>query len=145
MNYLQIDENDINTQLMKTTFKAIVGGDFKQLIKIINTLKAIDTEEFSSSAPTFHIVWTLLHSILPLLLSVVGAVETLEDQHSCCDKGNNNMDICILAPVKHHHCCCLFLPHHFCCLLPSLDQISYSVGRICIPHEGKSDEDLPNE
>jgi hypothetical protein len=43
MNYLQIDENDINTQLMKTTLKAIVEDDFKQLIKIINTLKAIDT------------------------------------------------------------------------------------------------------
>jgi hypothetical protein len=28
-------KNDINTQLMKTTFKAIVEGDFKQLIKII--------------------------------------------------------------------------------------------------------------
>jgi hypothetical protein len=136
MNYLQIDENDINTQLMKTTFKAIVEGDFKQLIKIINTLKAIDTKEFSNSAPTFQIVWTLLHSILPLLLSAVGAVETSEDQHSCCDKGSNNMDL---------GCCCLFLPRHFYCLLPSLDQISYSVGRICIPHEEKSDEDLPNE
>jgi hypothetical protein len=145
MNYLQIDENDINTQLMKTTFKAIVEDDFKQLIKIINTLKAIDTEEFSSSAPTFQIVWTLLHSILPLLLSAVGAVETLEDQHSCCDKGSNNMDLSILAPMKHHHYCCLFLPRHFCCLLPSLDQISYYVGRICIPHAEKSDEDLPNE
>jgi hypothetical protein len=138
-------KNDINTQLMKTTFKAIVEGDFKQLIKIINTLRAIDTEEFSSSAPTFQIVWTLLHSILPLLLSTVGAVETTEDQHSCCDKGSNNMDLDILAHVKHHHCCCLFLPRHLCCLLPSLDQISYSVGRICIPHEEKSDEDLPNE
>jgi hypothetical protein len=42
-------KNDINTQLMKTTFKAIVEADFKQLIKIINTLKAIVTEEFSSS------------------------------------------------------------------------------------------------
>jgi uncharacterized membrane protein len=103
MNYLQIDENDINTQLMKTTLKAIVEDDFKQLIKIINTLKAIDTEEFSSSAPTFQIVWTLLHSILPLLLSAVGAVETLEDQHPCCDKGGNNMDLGILALVKHHH------------------------------------------
>jgi hypothetical protein len=130
MNYLQIDENDINTQLMKTTFKAIVEDDFKQLIKIINTLKAIDTEEFSSSAPTFQIVWTLLHSILTLLLSAVGAVETLEDQHSCCDKGSNNMDLSILAPVKHQHCCCMFLPRHFGYLLPSLDQISYSVGRI---------------
>jgi hypothetical protein len=145
MNYLQIDENDINTQLMKTTLKAIVEGDFKHLIKIISTLKAIDTEEFSSSAPTFQFVWTLLHSILPLLLSAVGAVETSEDQHSCCDKGSNNMDLGILAPVKHHHCCCLFLRRHFYCLLPSLDQISYSVGRICIPHEEKSDEDLPNE
>jgi hypothetical protein len=138
-------KNDINTQLMKTTFKAIVEGDFKQLIKINNTLKAIVTEEFSSSAPTFQIVWTLLHSILQFLLSAMGAVETSEDQHSCCDKGNNNMDLGILALVKHHHCCCLFLPRHFCCLLPSLDQISYSVGRICIPHEEKSDEDLPNE
>jgi hypothetical protein len=145
MNYLQIDENDINTQLMKTTFKAIVEGDFKQLIKIINTLKAIVTEEFSSSAPTFQIVWTLLHSNLPFLLSAVGAVETSEDQHSFCDKGSNNIDLDILAPVKHHDCCCLFHPRHFCCLLPSLDQISYSVGRICIPHEEKSDEDLPNE
>jgi hypothetical protein len=127
------------------TLKAIVEDDLKQLIKKINTLKAIDTEEFSSSAPTFQIVWTLLHSILPLLLSVVAAVETLEDQHSCCDKGSSNMDLSILAPVNHLHCCCLFLPHHLCCLRPSLDQISYSVGRICIPHAEKSDEDLPNE
>ena len=59
MDYLQIDENDINTQLMKTTLKAIVEDDFKQFIKIINMLKAIDTEEFSNSAPTFQIVWTL--------------------------------------------------------------------------------------
>ena len=138
-------KNYINTQLMKTRFKAILEGDFKQLKKIINTLKAIDTEEFSSSAPTFQIELTLLHSILPLLVSAVGAVETTEDQHSCCDKGSNNMDLGILAPVQHHHCFCLFLPHHFCCLLLSLDQISYSVGRICIPHEEKLDEDLLNE
>jgi hypothetical protein len=127
------------------TLKAIVEDDLKQLIKKINMLKTIDTEEFSSSAPTFQIVWTLLHSILPLLLSAVGAVETLEDQHSCCDNGSRNMDLSILAPVNHHHCCCLFLPCRLCCLLPSLDQISYSVGRICIPHAEKSDEDLPNE
>jgi hypothetical protein len=127
------------------TLKAIVEDDLKQLIKKINTLKANDTEEFSSSAPTFQIVWTLLHSILPLLLSVVAAVETLEDQHSCCGKGNRNIDLSILEPVNHHHCCCLILPRHLCCLLPSLDQISYSVGRICIPHAEKSDEDLPNE
>jgi hypothetical protein len=75
---------------MKTTFKAIVEGDLKQLIKIINTLRAIDTEEFSSSAPIFQIVWTLLHSILPLFLSAVGAVETTEDQHSCCDTTINS-------------------------------------------------------
>jgi hypothetical protein len=127
------------------TLKAIVEDDLKQLIKKINTLKANDTEEFSSSAPTFQIVWTLLHSILLLLLSVVAEVETLEDQHSCCDKGSSNMDLSILAPVNHLHYCCLFLPRHLCCLLPSLDQISYSVGRICIPHAKKSDEDLPNE
>jgi hypothetical protein len=138
-------KNYINTQLMKTRFKAILEGDFKQLKKIINTLKEIVTEEFSSSASTFQIEFTLLHSILPLLVSVVGAVETTEDQHSCRDKDINNMDLGILAPVKHQHCCCLFLPRHFCCLLPSLDQISYSVGRICIPHEEKSDEDLPNK
>jgi hypothetical protein len=53
------------------TLKAIVEDDLKQLIKKINTLKAIDTEEFSSSAPTFQIVWTLLHSILPLLVSSI--------------------------------------------------------------------------
>jgi hypothetical protein len=55
------------------------------LIKKNNTFKAIDTNEFSTSAPTFHIVWTLLHSILPLLLFVVAAVEKVEkveDQHS---------------------------------------------------------------
>jgi hypothetical protein len=127
------------------TLKAIVEDDLKQLIKKINTLKAIDTEEFSSSAPTFQIVWTLLHNILSLLLSVVAAVETLEDQHSCCDKGNNNMDLSIPAPVNHLHCCYFFLPRHLCCLLLSLDQISYSVGRICIPHAKKSDKDLPNE
>jgi hypothetical protein len=78
-------------------------------------------------------------------LSVVAAVETLEDQHSYCDKGSINVDLSILAPVNHLHCCCLFLPHHLCCLFPSLDQISYSIGRICIPHAEKSDEDLPNE
>jgi hypothetical protein len=55
------------------------------------------------------------------------------------------MDLSILEPVNHLHCCCLLLPSHLCCLLPSLDQISYSVGRICIPHAEKSDEDLPNE
>jgi hypothetical protein len=103
------------------TLKAIVEDDLKQLIKKINTLKAIDTEEFSSSAPTFQIVWTLLHSILPLLLSVVAAIEKLEDKPSYCDKGNNNMDLSILAPMNHLHCCCLFLPCHLCCLLPSLD------------------------
>jgi hypothetical protein len=106
------------------TLKAIDEDDLKQLIKKINTLKAIDTKEFSSSAPIFQIVWTLLHSILSLLLSVVAAVEKLEDQHSCCDKGSNNMDLSILAPVNHIHCCCLCLPPHLCCLLPSLDQIS---------------------
>jgi hypothetical protein len=53
------------------TLKAIVEDDLKQLIKKINTLKAIDTEEFSSSAPIFQIVWTLLHSILPLLVSSI--------------------------------------------------------------------------
>jgi hypothetical protein len=127
------------------TLKAIVEDDLKKLIKEINTLKAIDTEELSSIAPTFQIVWTLLHSILPLLLTAVAAVETLEDQHSCCDKVNNNMDLSMLAPVNHLHCCCLFLPRHLCCLLSSLDQISFSVGRICIPHAEKSDEDLPNE
>jgi hypothetical protein len=83
------------------TLKAIVEDDLKQLIKKINTLKAIDTEEFSSSAPTFQIVWTLLHSILPLLLSPVADVETLEDQHSCCDKGSSNMDLSILVSVNH--------------------------------------------
>jgi hypothetical protein len=124
--------------------KAIDEDDLKQLIKKINTLKAFDAEEFSSSAPTFQIVWTLLHSILPLLLSAMAAVE-MEDQHSCCDKGSHNMDLSILAPVNHLHCCCLLLPSHLCCLLPSLDQISYYVGRICIPHAEKSDEDLPNE
>jgi hypothetical protein len=127
------------------TSKAIDEDDLKQLIKKINTLKAIDTEEFSSSAPTFQIVWTLFHSILQLLLSAVAAVEKLKDQHSCCDKGSSNMDLIILAPVNHLHCCCLCLPRHLCCLLPSLDQISYSVGRICIPHAEKSNEDLPNE
>jgi hypothetical protein len=127
------------------TLKAIDEDDLKQLIKKINTLKAIDTEEFSSSAPTFQIMWTLLHSILPLLLSAMDAVEKLEDQHFCCDKGSSNMDLSILAHVNHLHYCCLCLPHHLCCLLPSLDQISYSVGRICIPHAEKSVEDLPNE
>jgi hypothetical protein len=126
------------------TLKAIDEDELKQLIKKINTLKAIDTEEFSSSAPTFQMVWTLLHSILPLLLSAVAAVK-LEDQHSCCDKGSSNMDLSILAPVNHLHCCCLFLPRHLFCLLPSLDKISYSVGRICILHAKKSNEDLPNE
>jgi hypothetical protein len=82
------------------------------LIKKNNTFKAIDTNEFSSSAPTFHIVWTLLHSILPLLLSAVVAVEKVEKvegQHSCCDKGNSNMDLSIFEPVNHLHCCCLLL------------------------------------
>jgi hypothetical protein len=116
------------------TLKTIDEDDLKQLINKINTLKEIDTKEFSNSAPTFQIVWTLLHSIFPLLLPTVAAVEKLEDQHSCCDKGSNNMDLSILAPVNHLHCCCLYLPHHLCCLLHSLDQISYSVGRICIPH-----------
>jgi hypothetical protein len=111
------------------TLNAIDKDDLKQLIKKINTLKAINTKEFSSSAPTFQIVWTILHSILPLLLSVVAAVE---DQHSCCDKGSNNMDLSILAPVNHLHCCCLFLPRYLFCLLPSLDQISYYVGRILL-------------
>jgi hypothetical protein len=96
------------------TLKAI-EDDLKQLIKKINMLKAIDTEEFSSSAPTFQIVWTLLHSIFPLLFSAVAAVETLEDQHSCCDKGSSNMDLSIFAPMKHLHFCCLFLPHYLCC------------------------------
>jgi hypothetical protein len=127
------------------TLKAIDEDDLKQLIKKTNMLKAIDTEEFSSSAPTFQIVWTLLHSILPLLLSVVAAVEKLKDQHSCCDKGSSNMDLCILAPVNHLHCCFICLPCYLCCLLPSLDQISYSVGRICILHAERLDEDLPNE
>jgi hypothetical protein len=125
--------------------KAIDDDDLKKLIKKINMLKAIDTKEFSSSAHTFQIVWTLLHSILPLLLSVVATVEKLEDQHSCCDKGSSNIDLSILAPVNHLHCRCLCLPPHLCCLLPSLDQISYSVGRICIPHAEKSVEDLSNE
>jgi uncharacterized membrane protein len=57
------------------TLKSIDEDDLKQLIKKINTLKAIDTEEFSSNALTFQIVWILLHSILPLLLFVVAAVE----------------------------------------------------------------------
>jgi hypothetical protein len=127
------------------TLKAIDEDDLKQLIQKINTLKAIDTEEFSSSAPTFQIVWTLLHSILPLLLSAMATVEKVEDQHSCCDKGSSNMDLSILAPMNHFHCCCLHLPPHLCCLLHSLDQISYSIGRICIPHAKKSDDDLPNE
>jgi hypothetical protein len=127
------------------TLKAVDEDDLKQLIKKINTLKAIDTEEFSSSAPTFQIVWTLLHSILTLLLSAMAVVEKLENQHSCCDKGSNNMDLSILVSVNHLHYCCLCLPPHLCCLLPSLDQISYSVGRICIPHTEKSDEGLPNE
>jgi hypothetical protein len=138
-------DNELLIMDSNWTLKAIDEDDLKQLIKKINTLKAIDTKEFSSSAPTFQIVWTLLHSILPLLLSVVVAVEKLEDQHSCYDKGINNMDLSILAPMNHLHCCCLYLPPHLCCLLPSLDQISYSVGRICIPHAEKSDEDLPNE
>jgi hypothetical protein len=76
---------------------------------------------------------TLLYSILPLLLSVV---EEVVDQHSYCDKGNNNMNLGILAPVNHLHCCRLTLSR-LCCLLPSLDQISYYVGRICIPHAEK--------
>jgi hypothetical protein len=102
--------------------KAIHEDDLKQLIKKINTLKTIDTNGFSSSAPTFQIVWTLLHSIFPLLLSVVAAVQKVEDQHSCYDKNSSNMDMSILAPVNHLYCCCLPLPPHLCCLLPSLDQ-----------------------
>jgi hypothetical protein len=137
--------NELLTMDSNWTLKSINEDDLKQLIKKINTLKAIDTEEFSSSAPTFQIVWTLLHNILPLLLSVVAAVGKVEDQHSCCDKGSNNMNLSILARVNHLHCCCLCFPSYLCFLLPSLDQISYSVCRICIPHVEKSDEDLPNE
>jgi hypothetical protein len=96
------------------TLKAIDEDELKQLIKKINTLKTIDTKEFSSSAHTFQIVWTLLHNILPLLLYVVAAVEKLEDQHSYCDKGSNNMDLSILAHVNHYYCCCLCLPPHLC-------------------------------
>ena len=96
------------------TLKAIDEDDLKQLIKKFNMLKAIDIEEFSSSAPTFQILWTLLHSILPLLLSAVAAVEKLEDQHSCCDKGSSNMDLSILAPVNHFYYCYLCLPPHLC-------------------------------
>jgi hypothetical protein len=47
------------------TLKAIDEDDLRQLIKKINKLEAIDTKEFSSSAPKFQIVLTLLHSILP--------------------------------------------------------------------------------
>jgi hypothetical protein len=117
--------------------KTIDEEDLKQLIQRINTHKAIDTEEFSNSAPTFQIVWTLLHSILPLLLCAVTAVEEVVDQQSCCDKDSSNMDLDILALVNHLHCCCIPFTPRLCCLLPSLDQISYFVGRICIPRAEK--------
>jgi hypothetical protein len=105
-------DNELLIMDSNWTLKAIDEDDLKQLIKKINMLKAIDTKEFSSSAPTFQIMRTLLHSILPLLLSVVVVVEKLEDQHSCYDKGSSNMDLSILAPVNHLHCCCLCLPPH---------------------------------
>jgi hypothetical protein len=82
-------------------------------------------------------MWTLLHSILLLLLSAVAAVEEVVDQYSYCDKGSSNMDLGILAPVNHFHCCCIPLPPCLFCLIPCLDQISYFVGRICIPHAEK--------
>jgi hypothetical protein len=84
-----------------------------------------------SSAPTFRIVWGLLHSILPMV--VVAAVEERVDQHSCCDKGTSNLDRGIVALVNHLHCCCIHLPPPcLWCLLFSLDRISFLVGRICI-------------
>jgi hypothetical protein len=69
---------------------------------------------------------------------VVAVVEELVNQHSCCDKGMSNMDQGIVASLNHLQCCC----HHLTtpcmwCLLPSLDQISFLVGRICIVHVKK--------